>query len=331
MSDIEHFGAIDDVEHLSQTARVNLEAATWLQKREFADWTEKDRATLEAWLDASSENRVAFLRLEAGWSRSEIMVALRSFKKRDVPKTRSWQWAGKAVTAAVVTAVAGLTFAYFQMPVRSHVYSTPVGGREVITLSDGSQIELNTNTALRIADESQTRRVWLDKGEAYFQVVHNAKRPLVVDTGNYRVVDLGTKFSVRNLGPKIEVSLVEGRARLETSGNSAHRRRVELSPGDIAVATAQSMSVVKTSTEEIADTLVWRRGYLKFHNTSLAEAVADFNRYNEDKLIVAGAEVGRLRINGTFPVRDVPVFARVTQDVFGLRVSVDASGTTLSR
>src|SRR5262249_33448938 len=157
--------------------------------------------------------------------------------------------------------------------------------------------------------------IWLDKGEAYFQVVHNAKRPLVVDTGRYRVVDLGTKFSVRNSGAKVEVTLVEGRARFEADeGVSHHHRRVELSPGDIAVATAQSLSVIKKPAEGIADQLIWRSGFLKFHNTTLADAIADFNRYNEDKLIVSSADIGRLRINGTFPVHDVPVFARVTQD-----------------
>jgi transmembrane sensor len=327
----EHLGLPLESKDLPQAVRVNLEAAERMQKREFGEWTADDRAELEVWLNAAPENRVAFLRLEAGWSRSEIMVALRTLKKKETAEKRGWPWAGKAVAAALVTAMTGLAFAYFQLPTRTHAYTTPVGGREVITLSDGSQIELNTNTTLRISEERERRLVWLDKGEAYFQVVHNAKRPLIVDTGRYRVVDLGTKFSVRNMGPQVEVTLVEGRARFEADDGARHHRRVELSPGDVAVATAQSMSVVKKPTEEIADLLVWRRGYLKFHNTTLADAIADFNRYNEDKLIVGSPDVGRLRINGTFPVHDVPVFARVTQDVFGLRVSVDSTGTTLFR
>ena len=77
------------------------------------------------------------------------------------------------------------------------MFSTEVGGHETVTFSDGTRIELNTNTVLRARMTTAQRTVWLDKGEAYFQVKHDPAHPLTVIAG-HRVTDLGTEFLVRD-------------------------------------------------------------------------------------------------------------------------------------
>ncbi len=103
----------------------------------------------------------------------------------------------KIAAALAVISLAGTgAFTLFQGP-KAQTYSTTIGGRETLTLDDGSQIELNTNTSVRVAYGANQRNVWLDKGEAYFRITHDPAHPFMVTLGDKRVTDLGTKFLIR--------------------------------------------------------------------------------------------------------------------------------------
>src|SRR3546814_18300530 len=82
-------------------------------------------------------------------------------------------------------------------------YDTPVGGQRLIALADGSQIELNTKTVVRTAVSKTLRRVWLDNGEVFFEIAHDAAHPFVIFAGPKRITVLGTNFSVRRDGDKV--------------------------------------------------------------------------------------------------------------------------------
>ena len=60
-------------------------------------------------------------------------------------------------------------------------YATAVGGHKTLTLGDGSEVELNTDTIVRMPKVAGQRQVILDKGEAYFQIKHDAENPFIVD------------------------------------------------------------------------------------------------------------------------------------------------------
>src|SRR6185437_1306026 len=115
----------------------------------------------------------------------------------------------RIAAALGLAAVLGVV-AYSQMdtPVRERSYTTAIGSRELIRLADGSEIELNTDSVLRTRITREERRVWLDKGEAYFNIRHDAARPFVVMAGTHRVTDLGTKFFVRHDTDRLEVAVM---------------------------------------------------------------------------------------------------------------------------
>ncbi len=201
-----------------------------------------------------------------------------------------------------------------------HGYATAVGERETIRFADGSQIELNTDTKLRAEVSSSRRKVWLDKGEAYFQIKHDASNPFIVIAGDRYVTDLGTKFRIRRDRGRLEVALLEGRAQLETSDARAPKNPMVLAPGDTVVATANSVSLTKTPSISLARELAWRHGIIIFNNTTLASAVAEFNRYNRKKIIVTDPAVAHRTIYGTFQTDNVAAFARLAHEVLGLHV-----------
>src|SRR6185437_16694465 len=119
------------------------------------------------------------------------------------------------------------------------------GEHKVVTLADGSSIELNTSSTILIHQDR--RAITLVKGEAFFDVRHDADHPFTVDAASQRITDLGTKFVVRNLSDRVEVALLEGRAHLAPVTGASGARQADLSPGDVATATDRSLSVIKAS------------------------------------------------------------------------------------
>jgi transmembrane sensor len=304
-------------------AEVEAAAASWIRRRYFQDWSEEDEAALNAWLAESPAHDVAYIRLEAAWNRTERVAALHPFKAERARNLR--------VPLAIAAGFAAIAFvAAASLPPVSHpkdkIYSTPVGGREIITLADGSKIELNTNTILHLAPDQ--RGATLDRGEAYFQIKHDAAHPFALRVAGKRVVDLGTKFLVRDNPGGVEVALVEGRARLESP---AAQHGVILRPGDVALATAKAISVTKISVHDLTNELSWRNGLLVFHNATLASAAAVLNRYNGNKLVIDDPKIAGFTINGTFRTNDNQVFASMAEDVFGLRVTYSGNTTRISR
>lgn len=303
-------------------ATIELEAAQWIERREFGGWCETDEAELGAWLDQSLSHRVAYDRLDLGWQKAGRLTVLRqgqlrSAEKATAPIVRPVLPKFAVVAGIAVAAIAG----WFELSVPAQVtYATSVGGREIVRLVDGSQIELNTNSAIRISDRRNRREVWLDRGEAYFEVTHDAAHPFIVNAGNVKLTDLGTKFSVRRNDGQLKVAVSEGGVRLETDGGPAKDRVLDLTPGQVALATASGVSIQREEKVELRNALAWRSGVLIFHHTTLADAAAEFNRYNHRQIEIADPKIARLEIGGTFPTTDVEGFAEVSRDVLHLRV-----------
>jgi len=319
---------------LPDAKEVRARAADWLQRRNFWTWSEDDERALETWLAESLSHRVAYWRLRSAWERSEKLTALRGpgfgQQQQTQPQPRRFLPILKMAAAGVaLIAALGVGAAYLYQSPRGQTFSTPIGGREVLTLADGSQVELNTDTMLRTDIGRDHRTVWLEKGEAFFQVVHDDKRPFVVHAGNHRVTDLGTKFSVRRQPDRLEVTLVEGRAQFDT--NAPNDKPTVLNPGDILIATAKSTSLLRRPEQELERALSWRQGFIVFDHTTLADAAAQFNRYNTEQITIADPKVAKLTIDGTFPINGVHAFARVTNVVFKLHVEKRDGETILSR
>lgn len=311
-------------------AEIESKAAMLLRRQHFEAWTAQDETHLSEWLSESPRHSAAYWRLKAGWDQTERLAALRAQPfLRSAPSKRgsSSRWV-KGIAAASLIAALAAGASFWNVPDGSR-YATGVGGRTTIRLADGSELDLGTQTEIRTDFRSGRRAVDVLKGEVFFRITHNAARPFVVTVGKHRVIDIGTEFLVRAVEQNVQVALIKGEAKLETTETWSPTRSVTLHPGDVALATATSLDVKRKSSRELSDELAWRRGVLVFHNTRLRDAVAEFNRYNETKLIVDGQKTAALTINGTFRTNGFEQFARVTRDVFGLRVERRSEGIVL--
>lgn len=259
------------------------------------------------------------------------------------------QRTGWLALAATVVCSIGVG-AYLKSVPREDSYSTPIGGIASVPLADGSHLILNTATQVRVELTPQERYVRLENGEAFFQVAKDPTRPFVVEVGNKRVIAVGTEFSVRRTGEDMRVVVTEGRVRVESgssdgaatlrgrqAGASTQRdqgRRpgeVFLTPGGVASAADDGVVVEQKPLSEVEDDLTWRHGYLTFHDASLADAVAEFNRYNTHKIEIQDPAVAAIRISGSFRALNYEAFVRVLGDGFAIHASSEGDTTTLTR
>ncbi len=300
---------------------IRMDAAAWLERRQRPEWSAEDQSSLDAWLAAAPTNMVSYLRVEAAWNRANRLGALRQpmrvSNKSAAPRRSFTRFL--AVAAATAGAIAVVGAATYRLMPHEKSYTTQVGGHEILALKDGSQIELNTSTIVRVSKNTAERKVWLDRGEAYFRIKHDAAHPFVVMVGGHRVTDLGTTFLVRRNRDSVKVALIEGLARFD--GGNANSQHAMLKPGDVVVASDEHMSLKRENTAGMAEGLSWRHGLLIFQYTTLADAAAEFNRYNVRKLVIADPAVGRMKIVGTFATNNVAAFADVAEDVLHLKVT----------
>lgn len=319
--------------NIEKAKQIRFEAGAWVERHDSDALSESEQAEFEAWLAQSMSHRVAYWRADAAWSNADRIKILRS----EEPSASSIAHNGlvpviaKAAAAFILVAAlaAGAAF-YFRTP-PDRTYATSVGGRELVSFSDGTRIELNTNTAMRARMTTGERTVWLDHGEAYFQVEHDSRRPFVVMVAGHRITDLGTKFLVRADAGQLEVALTQGRARLDTQDAWIQKHSALLTPGDVVVATANSITRTRESTKQLANALSWKRGLLVFYRTPLADAAYQINRYNQEKVTIADASLNALPISGTLSANDPEQFARVLQKIFGLKTEKRGSEIVISR
>jgi len=302
-------------------------AARWLA-REDRGLTDAEKLALAAWLDESILNRVAWLRLKASWTRAERLAAL----KGPVPATE--RRAGLrprlllAIAAGLVLMVGGGALLTWRLTAAEQVFATGIGGIQAVRLADGSRMELNTSTKVHADVTAARRTVTLESGEAYFDVVHDAKRPFTVYAGNRRITDLGTKFSVYRNGDDVRVLVREGRVQVDILDRPEVNAPVVAQAGH-AVITKGGETLVMAKPDIAAD-LSWRSGMLVFNQQTLGEAAEQFNRYNPRKLVVEG-DARKIRIGGSFKADNVDVFVLLLHRGFGLSVNDQGKRITVSR
>jgi transmembrane sensor len=317
---------------LPSAADIEAVAAQWLERRDGEGWSDAQQSELEAWLAESRAHRAAYWRLKAAWTQAERLVALKPVpaerRLAETPRNRLRPLMFRAAAAFALVAMVGVAAKIYFAEPAPRLYTTAVGERKTLTLGDGSQIELNTDTRLRIAS-GNARKVWLDRGEAFFQIKHDDAHPFLVMAGAHRVVDLGTKFLIRQDSARTEVALMEGSARFEST--AANNKSAILKPGDIAYATADAMSVTKAPERTLANALGWRHGVIIFDRTTLAEAASEMNRYNTKQIVILDPAAARLTIHGRFPSNDTNAIVNVAQDVFALRVQNRGNEILISR
>lgn len=320
--------------------QIDEAAGDWLARRDACDWTDEDQHLFDQWLDESPLHRVAYLRIEHAWQRSERLTVLGAGKSAgDVPPPNAWnlspffaqqgleksipagaivsrRWVQSLAAAVLLVVALGTSYHYWPTGPR---YRTAVGGLASVPMPDGSKVTLNTDSEIRVAVTEKERRVELEHGEAFFEVAKDPTRPFVVRAGNQRVVAVGTKFSVRREQGDIRVVVTEGKVRVETADSNRSGSAEPLVAGTIAQVSDAGVLLQTRPLAEAEESLSWRQGVLVFRQMTLADASAEFNRYNSRKIVIEDPHVGALHVAGSFHANNVEAFIRLLERGYPLR------------
>lgn len=240
-------------------------------------------------------------------------------RHRAAGRFRSYVASRLAASVALVAVLAGGGIAAWYTVERSQVdvYATHTGEFQRISLGDGSTIELNTDSEVRVRYTSSERHVDLTRGEALFHVAKNPTRPFDVDAGNTTVLAVGTAFSVRLHDEKredrVDVVVSEGRIAINPPSSQTY------SAGTVATVRNGRVDATTLSSDDISGRLMWTTGRLVFQGEKLGDVVAEINRYNQRKLLVSDPDISGLRIGGNFQATDPEGFARALDRTFGIK------------
>lgn len=301
--------------------RAEQEAAAWFAKlnnlsiksqalEEFAIWR-RDPA-----------NDAAYERIEALWA-SAGRLAHHPDTARDVkaalargrPRWRLsdlWSARARPIYGAAALAAAAALVVSFAIG-RGEVYETGVGEQRLVSLADGTRVRLDTNTSVRVKFTRDGRQMELDRGQAFFDVAHDASRPFEVRADDVAVRALGTRFDVRRLDGAVRVVLVEGSVEVTDKARSWR-----LAPGEALRGDGDRLEAPKPI--DVSEATSWTGGRLVFRATPLADAVAEVNRYSTQKIVVDTRELQAVRVNGVFQVGDAQAFASAVSGLFNLDV-----------
>jgi transmembrane sensor len=314
---------------MTRSQDIEAKAAEWLLRREQPQWSQADQAALDGWLDESMSHKAAYWRLEHAWQMADRIGALSARDISPRPRRTVKWWQAGALAASLLLAIAfiGLHSRPTLSPQPSvDTFDTAIGGHRIVPLVDGSRIELNTATILRTLISRARRDVWLDRGEAFFEVAHIEGSAFVVHAGQRIITVVGTEFSVRRDGDRVTVAVVKGRVRVEDTTRGESRATITVTQGDVAIGVGPTTMVVSKPVAVVEDKLAWRDGRLVFDGTSLAEVAEDFNRYNRQQLVITDPSVAAIRISGTFKASNAEAFVRLLKEAYGLKVELTADG-----
>ena len=321
---------------------VEAQATRWIVRLDAA--RSPELVALHArWMAESARHRVAYMKQSLAWKR---MDALRRMRPLDPPgeidpdllKRRSKLWPGTglvlgvlrlawlprlAVGATIATAFVVLAAALLE-PQTQLVYSAPVGGHEHVTLDDGSVLDLNTNTSVRVQFTAAKRQIFLDRGEVLLSVAHDASRPLEVIAAHVVTRAVGTKFSVRLYeNANVETVVTEGRVLVLREQNvlglpAAAKPLVRtLVAGERVLVDPRAVHVSRLSVKDIERTLQWTTGRISFHEEKLSDVVAELNRYNARHLVILDTRVAGTKVGGGFDTARADTYAEDLMKFFG--------------
>jgi transmembrane sensor len=298
----------------------------------------------ELWLAADPRHAAAMQRTSAAWSLLDRIPESAAAPILAAATRRRSFWR-RTVTFGSLAAAAALAVGLFvwsrPLPAEADpALSTPALSAtttpRLVTLSDGTVVQLNTGGEVSERFTAATRHVTLTRGEAHFAVTKNPARPFVVQAGSLQVRAVGTAFNINLQSSAVDVIVTEGRVQLTTgthdapalgAGERATLRRAA------AASTAAEPALVLTRLDAaaIAQTLAWREPLLRLGGATLAELAAEFERATGRRLVLADPALADLRFGGRFRADDIDGFTHLLATTLDLDVERAADGTIVLR
>lgn len=284
-----------------ELSRAELKAAAeWLVRLREETASAADHEAFEAWRNADARHEAAFGRVAGGMDDMIAAELLRRAPRRDQPRRERRALIAAGIAAGALVAAVGFAVTAPQS------YATAIGEQRTVTLADGGVIVLNTDTRVAVQFAQHVRRVRLERGEAFFDVAHDAVRPFIVETPQYRVEALGTQFAVRLVPGATGVLVADGAVIVKHTGEPSPARRI--GAGQELERAGATWRVASVQAPEIERRLAWRTGWLEFTGQPLSAAVDEVARYTGALFTIDDPQVRDMPVTVRFRANDLDRF-----------------------
>ena len=312
------------------------EAARWFARLQAADCSSQERAAFRKWKEADERHALAYEqacqaaagidqlmaldpRMQALLDEALIPAVSPEVAKpvRCIGRVRRWSIPA-ALAASLALAFVSLRFVGNGTPAADGVVLQAEATPRTVKLDDGSIVQMDVNSKVRVSMTAQRREVTLEAGRAMFDVAHDRSRPFSVTAATSRTIALGTRFQVELGRSEVVVTLAEGSVAIDNEAPTQIWQE-RLHPGEqlrIDVASAARDKLVVDPSVVTS----WTRGRLVFRNTRLADAIEQVNRYSTRKVRLADPGLGDLRVAGNFIAGDSDLIVDALASALPLRV-----------
>ncbi|MEP1895709.1 MAG: FecR domain-containing protein [Alloalcanivorax venustensis] len=288
---------------MSELNRIRQQAAEWVVALQTAGANERPRlqAECDTWQAKDPRRRQVLEQIERMWQATEPTQARRRQRRR--------QLTGLGAVLLAVLVGTQLPWAYWTADHRT------AGEIRTLTLSDGSQVVLNSHSAIDLDYSDATRTVELVRGELLATVAKAPDRPFRVITRDLTATALGTEYSVRQEDGFTRVAVQESKVSVTPSNGGDD---LALSAGQQADLNRNGVIARKATPSQRPD---WADGRLAFSNAPLTEVVERLARHRPGLLTLddALAQSSR-RFTGVLPANDSDAALALLADTLNLEV-----------
>ena len=308
----------------NQQDKTATQAAYWQAQLSSDLVTEQHRREFELWLEERPENNIAWQEVNAFWagldSLTEADIAdvkssrVIDFKTPDPIKPSSRFTRPALGIAASLLLMASLI--YGQAGFYFADYTTAPGQQRNIILADGSEIIMNTDTAISVDYSAQNRQITLHNGEAYFVVSPDAKRPFEVQTQSGQIRALGTEFNIKTRQKDVTVTVYQHAVRVTAENGKVIER---LSEGQQVAFSDDTLNPV--TSVNLQRGKAWRNQRMIFQDRPLAEVIEELNRYRSGRIIVINNAIKTLPVTGVFATDDTNIALKTIEQSLPITIT----------
>ncbi|MFM8341560.1 MAG: FecR family protein [Methylomonas sp.] len=283
-----------------------------------------DNPQFQLWLMASPEHRSAFQAIEQQWqwierfkqqnfpAKTEALL-FRPEKTNKANRLRYKKWLNLSLAASIVMAIGLGLFSPQGLYGLSHTYRVEKGENKTIVLTDGSTIDLNTNSEVNVHFNHSLRKVELIRGEAFFTVQHNPLRPFNVHVANVTLRDIGTAFNVYQKADQVNVAVEEGIVEVKNQSSQSL-----VNAGQQAK--IRNNEMIKVSAAEIDMTTAWRKGELIFRGSRLDEVLNEIGRYHDVQIQLTNKNLAALAVTGNFKTDQLDIMLNAVSNLLSVKI-----------
>lgn len=278
------------------------QAIAWFVRLRAEDVSEEERQRFKQWLDQHPDHRLAYANVTKLWNTSELTTATQktaqNMRRQETQPARPvfrrfmrpTLFALMSATLLLLVNLPAITTYFLQD------YSTRAGQQQRISLADGSNIVLNTASAIAVAYNANERRIRLLKGEVFLDVSPDPQRPFIVESEGISARAVGTQYLVHRQANGLEVSVLEGIVEVDRLKHDP----IQLHPQQ------QFRSHAKTAVEVVTDGPIdaaWLQGRLVLNNTPLSAALDEIARYHDGLLTIINPSIENFKVSGSFDLK----------------------------